>query len=236
MSEAHLGVKPCQVTRRIAPVQTNGGPTRRLGVEWGKRLAMAGGLPSHVEHGVARRRLIARVLQKGEEFLARDVVLAQREGLDRHEVLRSLILEPPALVRRTAHDETPGRKSDHDGAFGTFLKLAILSLLGNARGLGKQQHRQERQRQESLGQSNHALPNFSGVHHRMAASPRPMRHSSFTPGVERRCELPSSCAILGCSQGRNDMRSHIGLLIRMWILIAPFIGVFLLNSFACDRR
>jgi hypothetical protein len=32
------------------------------------------------------------------------------------------------------------------------------------------------------------------------------------------------------------MRSHIGPLIWMWILIAPFIGVFLLNSFAGDRR
>jgi hypothetical protein len=124
-------------------------------------------------------RLIARVLQKGEELLARDVVLAQREGLDGYEVLRPFIFEPPALVGRTAHDETAGGKSDHHGAFWTFLELAILSLLCNSRGLGKQQHRQERQRQESLGQSNHAHPDLSGAHHRMAASLAPMRQSSF---------------------------------------------------------
>ena len=163
MSEADLCVKPRQVMRRIAPVQTDGGPTGRLGIERGKRLAMAGGLPSHVEHGVARRRLIARVLQKGEELLARDVVLAQREGLDRHEVLRPFIFEPPALARRTAHDETPGRKSDHDGAFGTFLELAILSLLGNARAdwASSSAARKDNGR-ESLGQSNHAHPDLSG--------------------------------------------------------------------------
>jgi hypothetical protein len=125
---------------------------------------MARRLPSHVEHRVTRRRLIARVLQKGEELLARDVVLAQREGLDRHEVLRPFIFEPPALAGRAAHDETPGRQSDHDGAFGTFLELAILALLGNARrGLGKQQYRQERQRQESLGHSNYAHPDIRGA-------------------------------------------------------------------------
>jgi hypothetical protein len=32
------------------------------------------------------------------------------------------------------------------------------------------------------------------------------------------------------------MRSHIGLLIWLWILVAPFIGIFVLSSLAGNDR
>jgi hypothetical protein len=38
-------------------------------------------MPSHVEHGIAGCRLMAGLLQEGEELLARHIELAEREGL-----------------------------------------------------------------------------------------------------------------------------------------------------------
>ena len=78
---AHLRVEPGDVGARIVPIQTHGRPAGRLDVDGRIGLAAAGRSPAHVQDRVAGLRLIARVLQKFEELLARHIVFAEREGL-----------------------------------------------------------------------------------------------------------------------------------------------------------
>ena len=92
---ANLLVEPGHIGLRIVPIETNGGPVRRLGVVGGIGEATAPGMPCRVENLVAGRRLIGRLFEEGQKFLARHIEFAEGKRLDRDPVLRTFGVKPP---------------------------------------------------------------------------------------------------------------------------------------------
>ena len=89
-------------------------------------------MPFHIQDRIAGCGLVAGLSQEGKKFLARNVVFAEREGLDGDSMLRTFGVEAPALVCRASHHERPGRYPDHDRALRTFLNFSIFLVLGEA--------------------------------------------------------------------------------------------------------
>src|SRR5690242_4279064 len=143
MLGAHLGVEPIDIALGVAPIEADRGPTRQIRTEGRRGQAVPLRMPSHVEHGVARRRLMAGLLQEGEKLLARHVELAEGEGLDLDSVLRALGVEAPALALRASHSETAGRYADHHRTLGAFLKFALF-LVGGETPTGRSARKDEK--------------------------------------------------------------------------------------------
>ena len=75
---------------------------------------------------------MAGLFQEGEKFRARNGVFAEREGLDRDDMLRTFGVKAPAFVSWASHHERSRRYADHDRALRTFLKFPILLVLREA--------------------------------------------------------------------------------------------------------
>src|ERR1700758_5214854 len=125
MGGANLVVQPGDVFFRVVPVEADGGPARRLAFVRRVGAAMPWNIPFHVQDRAAGLGLITGLPQEGQELLAGNVVFAERKGLNGDLMLGALRVKTPSLGVRAAHDEGPGRDSDHHRALGTFLKLTV---------------------------------------------------------------------------------------------------------------
>jgi hypothetical protein len=83
-------------------------------------------MPAEAKNGIARRRSISGVFEKGQELLAGRVVFAKRECRDRDHMLRAFIVKPTWLPARTSHHERTRRDADRLRTVRTFTKLTIL--------------------------------------------------------------------------------------------------------------
>jgi hypothetical protein len=83
-------------------------------------------MPAEAKNGIAKRRSISGVFEKGQELLAGRVVFAKRECRDRDHMLRAFIVKPTCLSEWTSHHERTRRNADHLRTVRTFTKLTIL--------------------------------------------------------------------------------------------------------------
>ena len=83
-------------------------------------------MPAEAKDGITKRRLISRVLEKGQELLAGRAVFAQRECRDRDHMLRAFIVKPTWFPAGTSHHERTRRNADHFRTVRTLTKLTIL--------------------------------------------------------------------------------------------------------------
>src|SRR5690242_7896537 len=136
----HLFVQPGDVSFGIAPIDAHRGPFGRLRRAWRKSKSALWNTPFHIENGVTGRGLIASVSQEGDELFACDRIFAQRECLDRNDVLRSLVVEPAAFARRAAHDKIARRNADHLRTILAFLEFALPVLLRRRNKADRKEH------------------------------------------------------------------------------------------------
>ena len=125
MGGAGARVDPGDIGLGIFPVETHGRPARRLDIGGRGRKPALQLAPAQAQQRIAGLRLIAGDIEKCEKFRAGDGVFGQREGLDRHHMLRPLGIKPPRLVRRTAHQEFSGRDPHHLRTFRTFAEFTV---------------------------------------------------------------------------------------------------------------
>src|SRR5262249_21466977 len=157
---AHLAVEPGDIGACVVPAQAHRGPAGRRDVSRWIGEAATRRLPGEAKDRIAGRGSITGLPEKDQEFLVGDVVFAERESTNAHDMLGSFRVESPGLCGRAPHGETPGGNPDHRRALRALAEFPLGSVLCECRpGESDCEKRQERAEEWSM----HA-PGCAGWH------------------------------------------------------------------------